>query len=40
MTHGIKTWTFEFHVIPGRGVPDYEDQHSCSRPSTETFAAS
>src|SRR4249920_2126022 len=26
MTHGIKTWTFEFHVIPGRGVPDYEDQ--------------
>ena len=25
MTHGIKTWTFEFHVIPGRGVPDYED---------------
>ena len=26
MTNGIKTWTFEFHVIPGRGVPDYEDQ--------------
>jgi len=26
MSSGIKTWTFEFHVIPGRGVPDYEDQ--------------
>ena len=23
---GIKTWTFEFHVIPGREIPDYEDQ--------------
>ena len=23
---GIRTWTFEFHVIPGREVPDYEDQ--------------
>jgi alkanesulfonate monooxygenase SsuD/methylene tetrahydromethanopterin reductase-like flavin-dependent oxidoreductase (luciferase family) len=23
---GIKTWTFEFHVAPGRDVPDYEDQ--------------
>jgi len=23
---GIKTWTFEFHVIPGRDLPDYEDQ--------------
>ncbi|RPI08885.1 MAG: LLM class flavin-dependent oxidoreductase, partial [Actinobacteria bacterium] len=32
---GIKTWTFEFHVIPGRGVPDYEDatlvQHTFDR---------
>ncbi len=32
---GIKTWTFEFHVIPGRGLPDYEDtmlvQHTFDR---------
>ena len=35
MRDGIKTWTFEFHVIPGRGVPDYEDralvQHTFDR---------
>ncbi|HWM22147.1 MAG TPA: LLM class flavin-dependent oxidoreductase [Ilumatobacteraceae bacterium] len=23
---GIKTWTFDFHAIPGREIPDYEDQ--------------